>query len=220
MRRRIVPGLFWVGMVLCSVLTATRLRAQWPPDRVQDFRGHWDGFFLAADNGGVVGLVGSDITAQLRREFEGEGQLGLEGQPPLESYIFRATVAADDVIAGTGRSTTGRVVVGGELQTFAGVQGVAGTWDPDLLFVPVQGRPVRLGATLLHPFADENAPDLAGLAFRGPFQGRTDPTIRGTAAMMFSWRERGSFPGTFIFTPADPTLQAPFSWPVRATTSA
>jgi hypothetical protein len=220
MSRRIVPGLFWVGMVLCSVLTATRVWAQWPPDRVPDLRGHWDGFFLAADNGGGVGLVRSDITGQLRREIEGEGWLGLEGQPPLESYIFGATAAADDVIAGTGPSTTGRVVVRGGLQTFAGVQGVAGIWDPDLLFVPAQGRAVRIGSTLLHPFPDDNAPDLGGYAAQGPFQGQTDPTVRGTGVMMFRSLERGSFPGRFAFTPTNPNLQAPFSWPVRATTSA
>ena len=97
MSRRIVPGTFWVGMLLCSLLIATKLWASGPPHRVPDLRGHWDGFFLAADNGGVVGLVGSEITGQFEREIEGEGLLGLEGQPPLESYGLRATVAADNV---------------------------------------------------------------------------------------------------------------------------
>jgi hypothetical protein len=220
MRRRFVPALFWVGMVLCSVLTATRVWAHRPPHRVPDLRGHWDGFFLATNDGGVVGLVGSDITGQLHRKIEGEGLLGLEGQPPLESYDFRATVAADNVIAGTGQSTTGRVIVRGGLQTFAGAQGVAGIWDPDLLFVPARGRPVRVGATLLHPFPDDNAPDLGGYAAQGPFQSQTDPTFSGTGVMTFGSLERGSFPGSFAFTPSDPDLQAPFSWPTRTTTSA
>src|SRR5690349_6037000 len=61
MSRRIIPGTFGVGMMLCSLLIAAKLWASGPPDRMPDLRGHWDGFFLAADNGGVRGLVGSDI---------------------------------------------------------------------------------------------------------------------------------------------------------------
>jgi hypothetical protein len=219
MSRRSVPGMFCVGMVLCSVLIATRLWASWPPNRVPDLRGHWDGFFLAADNGGVRGLVGSDITGQLHREIKGEGLLALEDQTPLEFYIFKATVAADNVIAGTGRSTTGRVVVRGGLQTFAGVQGDAGIWDPDLRFVPARGRPLPVGATLLHPFPDDNAPNLGGYAADGSFQGLTDPTFRGAGTMSFGTPDRGGVPGSFAFIPTNADLHPAFSWPIRATTS-
>jgi hypothetical protein len=220
MSRRIIPGTFGVGMMLCSLLIATKLWASGPPNEVPDLRGHWDGFFLADDNGSVVGLVLSDITDQLHRRIAGEGLLGLQGQPPFESYDFQATVAADDQIAGTGSSTTGHVVVRGDLQTFAGVQGVAGIWNPDLAVVPPQGRPIPLSATLLHPFPDTNAPDLGGYVAQGPFRSQTDPTFSGTGVMTFGSLERGSFPGGFAFTPTNPNPQSPFSWPTRATTSA
>src|SRR5262249_18126062 len=65
-----------------------------------------------------------------------------------------------------------------------------------------------------------NAPDLGGYAALGRFQGHTDPKFSGTGVMMFGSLERGSFPGSFAFTPDDPNLQIPFSWPVRTTTSA
>src|SRR5205807_2299727 len=52
------------------------------------------------------------------------------------------------------------------------------------------------------------------------FQGQTDPTVRGTASMTFIGHERGTFHGNFAFTPTNPSPQAPFSWPVLATTSA
>ena len=219
MSRRIIPGTFWVGMLLCSLPIAATLWASGPPDRVPDLRGHWDGFFLEADHGGVRGLVVSDITGQLRREIEGEGLLALEDQTPLESYVFRATVAADDVVAGTGPSATGRVVVRGGLQTVAGARGDAGIWDPDLRFVPARGGPVPVGATLLHPFPDDNAPNLGGYTADGSFQGLTDPTFRGTAVMSFGTPDRGGFPGSFTFIPTNAGLHPAFSWPLRATTS-
>jgi hypothetical protein len=220
MSRRIIPGTFGVGIMLCSLLIATRLWASGPPNALPDLRGHWDGFFLADDNGPVVGLVQSDITDQLHRRIAGEGMLGLQGQPPLESYDFQATVAADDHIAGTGSSTTGHVVVRGDLQTFAGVQGVAGIWDPDLVIVPAQGRPVPLSATLLHPFPDDNAPNLGGFVAQGPFRSQTGTTFSGIGVMTFGSLDRGSFPGSFAFTPTDTKQQSPFSWPARTTTSA
>jgi hypothetical protein len=220
MSRRIVPGMFCVGLVLCSMLITTRLWASRPPARVPNLLGHWDGFFLETDDGPVIGEVRSDVTGQVHREIEGQGTLlALDSPTLLDAYHFRATVAADDLIAGAGRDKAGRLVIQGALDIFPGVQGNAGIWDPDLRFDSVRGRPSQVSATLLHPFPDANAPDIGDYAAEGPFLGLTDPTFSGTGVMMTMPLDRGSYPGTFTFESSS-NLQPAFSWPVRVTTSA
>lgn len=220
MRRRIVPWTFSLGMVLCSLLVATRLWASLPPPRVPHLSGHWDGFFLEIHDEPMIGLVRSDITRQARRLTEGQGRLfTLDGRTLLDAYHFSATVSDDNSVAGTGRDRLGRVFIDGGLDIFPGVDGDAGIWAPDLLFVPARGTQTQVSAILLHPFADAHAPNIGAHVADGAFHGLSDPSFSGTAVMKLMARERGSYPGTFTFTPAA-NLEPAFSWPVRVTTSA
>ena len=104
MGRRIVPGVFWSWMVMCVILLAAGLGASGPGVRVPKVQGAWDGFFLESDNA-LLGRVRSDITSQVHRRVEGRGMLlGLVAGAPSTSYNFGATLAQDNVIAGTGRA--------------------------------------------------------------------------------------------------------------------
>jgi hypothetical protein len=81
----------------------------------------------------------------------------------------------------------------------------------------VLGSASLVGATLLHPFPDVDAPDIAGQT-AGTFLPLTPPGFSGRGVMTLSPRDRGSFSGRFDFIPTS-AQQSGFSWPVRATTS-
>lgn len=211
MSRRIVPVTFWVGMLSCAVLLLEPwARASGPPARVPNLQGPWDGFIQ-----GGLGLAQADITGQDHQRIE--GQVDLVGL--TQFFDFRGTVS-DNVIAGAGRTATGRVVVRGGIETFEGVTGDAVVWHPEFRFVPVRGRATQVGATLLHPFPDVTTTNIAGRT-AGPFVGQTNRAFSGYGIMDLLPPDRGGFPGTFHFIPASTAdSQLGFSWPVRATASA
>jgi hypothetical protein len=217
MSRRIVPGTFWVGILLNVVLLlADRVWASKPSDRVSNLVGAWDGFFQEADSG-ALGLVRSDITGQVHRRIVGDGVLlDLEGRV-LTPYDLSATVAGDDFITGSGKTPTGRVVYQAGLETFAGVAGDAGVQHAQYHFVPVRGRAKGVGATLLHPFPDADAPDISGMG-AGTFKSQFDPNFAGKLFVEILPLDRGSFPGHVDFIP-ESVGQPSLSWRLRATTS-
>src|SRR5687767_13949403 len=112
MRRRTVPGPIWLGLLLGMVLllAAYRAKAFGPQDRVPDLLGAWDGFFLEPGEDGELGLVFSNVTEQGDRRIAGDAVLtDLAGVVPFEAINFRATVARDNFITGTGVTRAGRV---------------------------------------------------------------------------------------------------------------
>jgi hypothetical protein len=219
MRGRILPGLFWIGVLLSSVLMTTRLQASLPSTRFPNLLGHWDGFVFEVSQGPAVGLIQSDVTGQNQRVIAGQGEVfGLDGQTLLDSYGFRASLETNNTILGNGEDSTGSLAIRGGISLYAGLQGNAAIWDPDFISWPRRGRPNRFRATLLHPFSDLYAPNIGSHSIQGFFRGMTDPAFSGTASMQVMPLQRGSFPGTFTFTPAS-NSQSGFSWPIRITTS-
>jgi hypothetical protein len=239
MSRRIVPGTFWVGILLSVVLLlADRVWASRPSDRVPNLLGAWDGFFQEADSG-ALGLVRSDITQQVHRRIAGDGVLlDLEGRALLNAYNFSATVVRDDFVHGTGVTGTGRLVFQAGLETYAPQPpavafqtspepraGDAAVMYPEFHFVPSRGGASRISALLLHPFSGVALPDISG-GYDGPFVSLTDPitgnppdpTFRGIGRMQISPRNRGSFAGRVeLFL--DPDQPPIISWHMLATTS-
>ena len=220
MGSRLVTGCFCLGILVSSALITTKLWAARPTAPIPKLLGHWDGFVIENDVSPVIALVQSDITAQDRREIGGQGRLlTTDGQTVLDSYRFRASVAANDSITGAGLDTAGRLFTSGGVDLIAGAQGDAGIWDSEFVFVPRRGSPHAVSATLLRPFPDAHAPNLGAFTAEGPFRSMTDPTFTGTAVLTLNPRDRGSFHGGFTFTPGSPTGSS-FCWPVRVTTSA
>jgi hypothetical protein len=228
MTRRIVPGTFWVGILLyVGLLLADTVWASKPSDGVPNVVGHWDGFFQEADSG-KRGLVRSDFTEQVHRRIVGEGLLERE-DGALAPYDLSATVAADDSINGTGKTLTGRLVYHADLNTFAARGGdAAGVQHAQYRFVPARGGASGLDAILLHPFApDTNAPDISGAIGMGTFSSTSRSDFVGKLAVVFQPRsqlrdDRGAFPGQVTFMPQSVvtgSLPPLVSWDLRATTS-
>jgi hypothetical protein len=217
MSRSIIPWTFFFGALLSLVLLITdTVRASRPAVKWPDVRGHWDGFFLEADDTAALGLVRSDITQQLNRRIAGNGQLvdPITGAQ-LAVYNFNGTLGIDNFITGTGRTLTGRVNLQSDLQLFAGKHGNAGVMDTQFLFVPRRGAPTHFGAVLLHPFPDKDAPDFSGEGL-GVFRSQLDSTFEGGLELQILPRERNGFPGHVSFT-SHSSLHPSFSWQSRAT---
>ena len=234
MNRRIVPTVFCVGILLSVVLLfGDRVRAARPPHRVPNLVGTWDGFYQSSGDGGVVGVLRSDITKQEHRRIVGSGVLlDLEGRALFDTInFFRGTVARDDFITGNGANATGRLVFQADLETYApqprvsfqtllqaGVEddgGNASVLYPEYRFVHAKGREHRISAVLLDPFPVENPPDLAG-SWTGSFKSNSNPTFLGGIDVEIGPLSRGTFPGHVVFRPRSAD---PFRWPFIATTS-
>ena len=141
MSRRIVPGMFWVGILACAVLPPAGTMRASSPSGLPDVLGIWDGFFLAAD--GATGGVRSDVTQQDFKRLAGDGALLDLGGGDME-YQFAATLARPDFLTGTGVTSTGRLVFQADLATFAGRGGDAGVMAPEYHFVPSHGGANRV----------------------------------------------------------------------------
>jgi hypothetical protein len=226
MGRRIVPGMFWVGCLVCALLLlAGTMRASGPSNRPPDVRGLWDGFFLADD--GTTGRVNSVITQQDFRRLAGDGVLlGLEGSGQFNAYNFSATVVPPDFLTGTGVARTGRLVFQAGLATYPGLGGDAGVMAPEYHFVPSRSGASRVSALLLHSFPAVDPPDIAGTG-EGPFisvpdpitGAPADPSFMGFGRLQIDERnDHGYFAGrvvVFLGSNPDPFL----SWPFLATAS-
>jgi hypothetical protein len=217
MGRRIVTGTFWFWVLLwVAPLLAVGMRALWASDPVPNVLGAWDGFFQVDGSNDTPGLVVSDITQQAHRRISGNGVLlAPEGDVQLNAYNFSATVTGNDFITGTGRAPTGQLVFQADLETFPGVEGDAGVLHPQFHFVPARGQASRVSSTLLHPFPDAHAPDIAGFGM-GRIQSDIDPNFRGGLAVQIYPRDRGAFPGQIVFMPESDMHP---TWQLRATTS-
>jgi hypothetical protein len=221
MRKRLIPGMFCFGVVVCIALTTARTWAAPPLARAPNLKGHWDGFLIPEFMAPLgVDTIRSDVSGQIGPEIAGRGTVtSYDGHTVLDFYQFRAIVSPDDVIAGIGGP--GFQYMAGEVALIQGVQGAAGIWDTEFVSLPPPGSdggPIRSSATLLRPFPDTHAPSLAGYVAQGSFRSATDPTTTGTAALTLSSANRGAVPGVFAFTPGS-HAGTPFSWNVRITTS-
>jgi hypothetical protein len=234
MNRRIVPGMFCVGILLCVVLLlADGASASRPADLVPNLVGTLDGFFQDAVQGGTPGLVRSDVTRQVNRRIEGSGMLlDLDSRVLFNTInFFNATVARADFVTGTGVTPTGRLVFQAALETYTpqpsvafqtlletGLESDAGNaavMYPEFRFVPSRGAENRLSAVLLHPFPDDDPPDLTG-SWMGSFRSASDPTFLGDLTVEIGPRYRGTFPGLLGFRPRSAD---PFQWSFLATAS-
>ncbi len=228
MGRRFVPGVFWVGMLVCSLFViASSLKASHPPRRVPDVRGSWNGFVVTAD-GNLAGLR-SLITRQSGRRVAGTSQFfTLETGAVFDGINFSRfglTLARNDLLVGTGVARSGRVIIRGGLETYSATppaipfqtslsydSGDAGIMYPEFQFVRSQGRSRRIGGLLLRPFPGDDSTDISGV-----LEG-FDPTFGGTARIViFPRDDRGYFSGRLELFP--PGEAAKISWPLLGTAS-
>src|SRR5262249_39922688 len=122
MSRRIATGTFWVGILVCAVLSfADVVRASWPPRPAPNLLGSWDGVFQADGTPGAISLA---VNGQLQRSIRGNALL-LEGGSAFNALEFAGTVVDDNYIAGLGRTMTGQLGFHADLETFAGRGGDA-----------------------------------------------------------------------------------------------
>jgi hypothetical protein len=164
------------------------------------------------------------IDEQLSRRFGGNGQL-LDLPAGNLPYEFLGTVAASDLVNGTGQIGGGHLVFQGGLAIFAGLGGDAGVMTLNNQFHS-QNSYGQFNTLLLHPFPGTDSPDITGDAvgtFRSipdPNTGNPpDPNFSGFARVTISSRsDRGTFAGHMYLSrgPNDPPF---LSWPFLSTTS-
>src|SRR5262249_30583197 len=121
MSRRVIPALFWIGCLGCSLLVVVSvLRAGGPRPSAPNVKGSWDGFFLSND--GTLGGFQSDVMKQDFRRIAGDGFFFDLGSSALfNTCNWDATVTGNNFITGTALTETGRLVFHADLGPFAGL---------------------------------------------------------------------------------------------------
>lgn len=217
MSRRAIPCAVFIGALLIAVsLLAVRVRASRPSPLAPDLLGHWDGYFLEPGGTAAPGVVRSDVTHQGGWRFAGDGRL-IEAATGawLTPYEFGGRLETDDLFTAAGRTPAGRLAMQGSLLWYGGRHGAAGVMDAQIMLIPRRGQESQVGATLLRPFPDRNAPDVSGNGL-GEFRSRRDSTFVGGLDLQIRPRDRGAFPSVVSFTPLS-NLHPPFTWVARAT---
>jgi hypothetical protein len=224
MSRRYSRGLFWFGILACTLPMAGAMLAVGPPTEFPDVQGAWDGFHLAED--GATGPVVADVVDQDFRRLAGAGTL-YDMKKGDVAYKMRATMPRRDFMTGTGETSSGRLTFKAGLKTFKSFKGDAGVMSAEYRLVPSKGESSDVSALLLHPFPGVATPDISGSG-EGTFVGlpdperpgeAPDPAFTGVGRVQIAPRDdRGGFAGRIEFF-RQPGLPALFSWPLRATAS-
>lgn len=121
MSRRLVPGLFWIGVVGCATLVVVPLGRAVPPGPPPVvLSGTSIGFWRVQDpfGGGSTALALYDLGRRANRRYQGPLIVGLEGAPLFNA--INVTLTGADFYVGTGGGDLGKFVLRGYPTFFDG----------------------------------------------------------------------------------------------------